>query len=84
MKRVSTHEAKTHLSKLIAEVLRGEEVVILRGDQPVARLTAYLEPETESRLRPRVGTVTSPAPVRCSEDAFEATSGDELADIWGF
>ena len=35
MKQVNIHEAKTHLSKLIAE---GREVVIARYGEPVARL----------------------------------------------
>ncbi len=35
---VNVHEAKTHLSKLLAEVDRGEEIVIARAGKPVARL----------------------------------------------
>ncbi|NQU65086.1 MAG: type II toxin-antitoxin system Phd/YefM family antitoxin [SAR324 cluster bacterium] len=35
MTQVNIHEAKTHLSRLIAE---GEEVVIARYGEPVARL----------------------------------------------
>ena len=39
MKRtVKVHEAKTTLSALLAAVERGEEIVIARGDTPVARL----------------------------------------------
>lgn len=38
MTSVSVHEAKTHLSRLIEKVLRGEEVVITRNREPVARL----------------------------------------------
>ncbi len=34
------HEAKTKLSKLLALVEAGEDVVITRGGQPVARLVA--------------------------------------------
>jgi prevent-host-death family protein len=37
---VTIHEAKTHLSRLIAAVERGEEVVITRRDKPFARLLA--------------------------------------------
>ena len=37
---VKIHEAKTTLSKLIARVEAGEEIVIARGDKPVAKLTA--------------------------------------------
>jgi len=35
---VKVQEAKTRLSALLAEVESGEEVVIARGDTPVARL----------------------------------------------
>ena len=38
MKSVTVHKAKTTLSKLIAEVEAGEEVLILRGTEPAARL----------------------------------------------
>ncbi len=79
MREVTTHEAKTHLSRLLAEVEAGEEVVILRGQTPIARLVP-LEPKDE-RARPRVGTVTSP-PVRWTEDAFAPLADDELRE-WG-
>ncbi len=36
---VKVGEAKTHLSELLAKVEAGEDVVISRGDHPVARLT---------------------------------------------
>jgi prevent-host-death family protein len=36
---VTIHHAKTNLSKLIARVEAGEEIVIARGKQPVAKLT---------------------------------------------
>ncbi|MGI4895984.1 MAG: type II toxin-antitoxin system Phd/YefM family antitoxin [Janthinobacterium lividum] len=35
---VNVHEAKTHLSRLLEAVERGEEVVIARSGKPVARL----------------------------------------------
>ncbi len=40
MTKVTIHAAKTNLSKLIAKVEAGEEVVICRGDKEVARLVA--------------------------------------------
>lgn len=36
--QVGVHEAKTHLSRLIQEVLRGEQVVIARGGEPLVEL----------------------------------------------
>jgi prevent-host-death family protein len=36
---VTIHAAKTNLSKLLARVEAGEEIVIARGRTPIARLT---------------------------------------------
>ncbi len=41
MQVFNVHEAKTHFSRLLELIERGEEVVIARSGQPVARLTAY-------------------------------------------
>ena len=35
---VNVHEAKTHLSRLLARVGEGEEIIIARAGKPVARL----------------------------------------------
>ncbi len=43
MYQVTVHEAKTHLSRLLREIVQGEEVVITRSGQPVARLVAIEE-----------------------------------------
>lgn len=43
---VNIHEAKTHFSKLIERIQRGEEVVIAKAGVPVARLTAYVAPRS--------------------------------------
>ncbi len=38
MKSVSTHEAKTHLSRILEEVSKGEVYVITRNGKPIAEL----------------------------------------------
>jgi prevent-host-death family protein len=43
MKQVGVHEAKTQLSRLLQEVENGEEVVIARNGEPVARLVPHVE-----------------------------------------
>lgn len=81
MRKVSTHEAKTHLSRLLAEVGAGEEIVIYRGDRPAARLVPVGSAAAERR-RPAVGTRTSP-PVEYARDAFEPLPEEELERDWG-
>lgn len=44
MQTVNVHEAKTHLSRLLEAVERGEEVIIARAGHPVATLSAYKPP----------------------------------------
>ena len=41
MVTVNVHEAKTNLSRLLAQVEAGEDVVIARNGKPVARLVEY-------------------------------------------
>lgn len=38
MRIVNVHAAKTHLSKLLEEVQKGEEITIAKAGKPVARL----------------------------------------------
>ena len=41
---VTMHEAKTHFSKLVRLVEAGEEVIVRRGKDPVAKLVPYEKP----------------------------------------
>ena len=45
---VNVHEAKTHLSRLLERVERGEEIVIARAGTPVAKLVP-IEPAPGKR-----------------------------------
>ena len=55
MDSVNVHAAKTHLSRLLDRVERGEEILIARNGMPVARL-APIEPERRrpGRLKGRI------------------------------
>ncbi len=43
-KIVKLYEAKTHLSDLVERAARGEEFIIAKGDQPMARLIPLAKP----------------------------------------
>jgi prevent-host-death family protein len=68
---VNTHEAKTHLSKLLARVQAGEEIIIARAGTPVARLVPI-----ESRVGNRQPG-TAVGQVELTDD-FDAPLPDEL------
>ena len=44
------HQAKTHLSELVRRVEMGEEIVILRGRVPIARLVPVRQPTSARTL----------------------------------
>jgi prevent-host-death family protein len=45
MTSVNVHEAKTQLSALLKRVEGGEEIVIARSGQPIAKLVPWSAPE---------------------------------------
>ena len=51
MDTVNIHEAKTHLSRLLERVERGETITIARAGTPVAVLSRF-EPEAPLRRTP--------------------------------
>ncbi|MBA2384552.1 MAG: type II toxin-antitoxin system Phd/YefM family antitoxin [Actinobacteria bacterium] len=46
---VNMHEAKTNLSKLVRQVEAGEEVIVSRGGEPVAKIVPYTPPAVPRR-----------------------------------
>jgi prevent-host-death family protein len=72
MTTVTVHEAKTNLSRLIAAVLAGEEVVIARGKVPAVKLVP-IEPKPK-----RVPGLWK-GKVEIGPEFFEPMSDAELA-----
>jgi prevent-host-death family protein len=73
---VTIHQAKTHFSKILRRVESGEEVVVCRGKQPVAKI---VRSDALRPTRPKVGHPTSPRFV-IPEDAFAPLTERDLKD----
>lgn len=74
---VTIHKAKTELSKLLARVEAGEEIVIARGNKPVAKLVAA-DPVPKPERKPgRMKGMFTIGP-----EFFEPLSDEELK-LWG-
>jgi len=74
---VNVHDAKTHLSKLLVDVERGNEIVIARRGEPVARLVRY------DARPPRApwGSLELPGPP-IPDSVWDPMTDDELLE-WG-
>lgn len=59
MKSIGSFEAKTHLSRLLAEVERGESITITRHGVPVARLVPIKDdtPDRRGEVIERIKTL---------------------------
>ncbi len=60
MEFVNIHEAKTHLSRLLARVLDGEEIVIAKSGKPIARLLPFNETKVRRTLGQDAGLFEVP------------------------
>ncbi len=70
---VNIHDAKTHFSKLINDVLEGKLVIIAKAGVPLVKLTAY-----EAEVKPRQGGQLKGL-IEISED-FDAPLPKETLD----
>lgn len=66
---VKVAEAKTHLSELLAKVEAGEEVIISRGNTPIAKL---------SRIRRENNVEALIAEIKAQRLTRQSTSQDEI------
>jgi antitoxin (DNA-binding transcriptional repressor) of toxin-antitoxin stability system len=70
---VTIHRAKTTLSQLIKKTSAGEEVIIARGDKPVARLVPF----GEAKGKRQPGSLKGK--LRVGKEFFEPLPPEELA-----
>lgn len=74
---ITIHAAKTRFSELIRRVEAGEEIVIARGDKPVARLVPVQPPIAPKR---QFGSLKGQVAL---DDAFWDPLSDEELELWG-
>jgi prevent-host-death family protein len=75
-RQVNVHEAKTHLSRLLAEVEKGHEIVLARDGKPIAKLVPFRPKRNRITFGDFKGRIHVP-------DDFDAPLPDELLEEWG-
>jgi prevent-host-death family protein len=81
MTTVSVHEAKTHLSRLINDVLAGKDVIISRGKEEVVRIVPLKPVATGKRQLGRLAHLI-PAGKDPLEDGFWDPLPEEDLALW--
>ena len=75
----TVHQAKPHFSRLLKEAEAGQEVIVMRGKKPVAKIVRINEPAAEQR---RVGGQFRGL-VHADDSAFDPLTDQELVE-YGF
>ena len=74
-KQVNVHEAKTHLSKLLADVEKGHEIVLARDGKPIAKLVPFLAKTNRITFGDYEGRIWI-------ADDFDEPLPDQLLEEW--
>jgi prevent-host-death family protein len=76
MLTVNIHEAKTRLSKLVDQAVKGEPFVIAKAGKPLVKVTALDAPAAPRRLGFLAGEIAVP-------DDFDRLGEAEIAALFG-
>jgi prevent-host-death family protein len=78
VKTINIHEAKTHLSRLIDQAVKGDPFVIAKAGKPLVKVMALNTPEAGQikRLGFLAGQITVP-------DDFDRMGADEIEKLFG-
>ena len=76
---VNVHHAKTHLSKLIAAVEGGEEVIIARNGKPAVKMVIAMPPVHKSRKHMRGSGIGK---IWMASDAFSPETDLEIQKMF--
>jgi prevent-host-death family protein len=76
MRTVNIHEAKTHLSKLVDQAVKGEAFVIAKAGKPLVKVTALNTPAVPQRLGFLAGEIAVP-------DDFDRMGEAAIAELFG-
>jgi prevent-host-death family protein len=77
METVNMHEAKTHLSKLVAKAAKGEPFIIARAGKPLVKVTAIEEPK--AKVIKRIGFLEGQFTV---PDDIKTMFADEIEEMF--
>jgi prevent-host-death family protein len=73
------HQAKTHLSRLVKEAEAGNEVVVMRGKKPVAKIVPVNMPATEELPFRLIGAFRGK--IHYDDSVFKPATDAELAEM---
>ncbi len=76
MRVINIHEAKTHLSRLVDDVVNGESVVIAKAGHPLVKVVPVEAPRAPRRLGFLSGSIKVP-------DDFDRMGAAEIAVLFG-
>ena len=78
MQTINIHEAKTHLSRLLEQVVKGEPFIIAKAGKPMAKVVPLSTPDVKEVKR--LGFMSSQMSV---PDDFDQMGQGEIEHLFG-
>ena len=75
----TVHQAKTHFSRLLKEAEAGQEVIVLRGKKPVAKLVPIDQPPAEKLPFRLIGAYRGQ--IYFDDSAFAPATDEDLIEM---
>jgi prevent-host-death family protein len=75
----TVHQAKTHLSRLLKEAEAGKEVIVMRGNKPVAKIVAIDQPQAEKLPFRLIGAYRGK--IHFDDRAFAPATDEDLIEM---
>lgn len=82
MATVTVHQAKTRMSELLRRVEAGEEIIIARGNKPVAVLKSFVREDIAAQRQAGQGAWAEDVDVVLGS-AFDPMTDAEIAESFG-
>jgi prevent-host-death family protein len=76
MEAINIHDAKTHLSKLVDQAVKGKPFVIAKSGKPLVKVTALSAPAAMQRIGFLTGEISVP-------DDFDEMGAEAIAALFG-
>lgn len=75
----TVHQAKTNFSRILKEVEAGQEVIVMRGKKPVAKIVALDQPKKQELPFRLLGAYRGK--IRFDDSIFAPASDEELREM---
>jgi prevent-host-death family protein len=82
MRKINIHQAKTHLSRLLEDVAKGEPFIIAKSGKPIAKVFPFEVEQNSSHTSSRIGFMKGMYTIPDNFEELEREADAEIAKLF--